>query len=574
MKRDNKSPGSLKYGLTLATLLCWILPIIVVTTTAAVLFDSYYRKNIEHSTQMNSENAMRQVELRMLSVIEDSKAVSYDGVVREAYRNGGRLVYYYVTEYLNQKFTRSSQYRCVFISSVNENESIHSFACAPGMPKLDLLRNYTTNVLPATKDLLKDKDTGIYFMTVDNELYLVRNLLDKDFVPYAILVMNLEKSEVFQSLYNIPDIFISNLSIDGVHIPLSSDEGETGSEGTEFGTVVDGHVIKFYVQRPRFSVWNSVPMLRWAIFLIGLLVLPLLMLVILLFYKNINHPMKVLINANARVQSGERGYQIKEDAPNFEFKQLYHHFNSMSTELKNQFDQIYLEQQALQQAKIKALQSQINPHFLNNTLEIINLEARVAENESVCSMIEALSTMLGAAIGRDDRSRIQLSEELRYVDAYLYITKKRLGDRLTIKRDIDPDMLSFLIPRLMLQPIIENAIEHDLSRTGGELSLRVYRTEDNMGAAFCFEIEHDGIITDKGWAKIQKSLEPDVSLDPESFKGNSVGIRNVNQRLRLMYGDNYSFEILQPVRGRILAKIVLRGENGQAENKMHKIEQL
>lgn len=573
MKRDKINPKSLKYGLTLATLLCWILPIIVVTTTAAILFDSYYRKNIEHSTKMNSENAMRQVELRMLSVIEGSKAVSYDGVVRDAYRNGGRLVYYYVTEYLNQKFTRSPEYRCVFISSVDARESIHSFACAPGTPKLDLLRNYTTNVLPAAKDLLKDKDTGIYFMTVDNELYLVRNLLDKDFVPYAILVMNLEKSEIFQSLYTLPDIFISNLSIDGVHIPLSADDYETGPEGIEFGTVVDGHNINIYVQRPHFSVWKSVPMLRWSIFMIGLLVLPLLMLVIYLFHKNINRPMKVLIKANYRVQSGQRGYQIKEDAPNFEFKQLYRHFNSMSTELKNQFDRIYLEQQALQQAKIKALQSQINPHFLNNTLEIINLEARVAENESVCSMIEALSTMLDAAIGRDDRSQIQLSEELRYVDAYLHITKKRLGDRLTIKRDIDPDMLSCLIPRLMLQPIIENAIEHDLSRTGGELSLHVYRDEDSKGPALCFEIEHDGKITDKGWANIRKSLELDPSPDSESFRGSSVGIRNVNQRLRLIYGDNYSFEILQPVQGRVLAKIVLRGGNGQPENKMHKIEQ-
>lgn len=480
------------------------------------------------------------------------------------------LVYRDVTEYLAQKFTRSPDYRCVFISSLNKREAIHSYAGAPGSSKLDLLRNYTANVLPAAKNLVKDVDTGIYFMTVDNELYMVRNLLDNDFVPYAILVMGLEKSEIFQSLYNIPDILITDLSIDGVHIPLIEDDKKTEPAGTEYSTTVDGHKLIFYAQRLQFSLWNSMPVFRWAIFLIGLLVLPLLFLVILLFYRNINHPMEILIEANGRVQSGERGYLINEEAPNSEFTQLYHHFNSMSTEMKNQFDRIYLEQQALQQAKIKALQSQINPHFLNNTLEIINLEARVAENDSVCSMIEALSTMLDAAIGRDDRSQILLSEELSYVDAYLYITKKRLGDRLAINRDIDSEMLSCLIPRLMLQPIIENAVEYDLSRTGGELFLHVYQTEDSRGPIACFEIEHDGTITDKGWDNIRRSLDPDASLDPRSFKGSSVGIRNVNQRLRLLYGDDYSFDILVPVQGRILAKIVLRNENGQAENKISK----
>lgn len=86
------------------------------------------------------------------------------------------------------------------------------------------------------------------------------------------------------------------------------------------------------------------------------------------------------------MENGERGYVITAEAPNTEFRQLYSQFNAMSSELKSQFERLYLEQQALQQAKIRALQSQINPHFLNNTLEIINWEARLADNERVCSL--------------------------------------------------------------------------------------------------------------------------------------------------------------------------------------------
>ena len=101
------------------------------------------------------------------------------------------------------------------------------------------------------------------------------------------------------------------------------------------------------------------------------------------------------------------------------------------------------------QYQYETLKAQINPHFLNNTLEIINWEARLADNEQVCSMIEALSTMLDAAVGRDGRSQAPLSEELKYVDAYLYITKERLGERLTVSREIEKSMLGCQIPRLM-----------------------------------------------------------------------------------------------------------------------------
>ena len=111
----------------------------------------------------------------------------------------------------------------------------------------------------------------------------------------------------------------------------------------------------------------------------------------------------------------------------------------MSGQLQSQFEHIYREELALRDARIMALQSQINPHFLNNTLEIINWEARMAGDVKVCGMLEALSTILTAAMDRDKRATVHLSQELMYVDAYLYIIKERLGKRLTVHKQIDPD---------------------------------------------------------------------------------------------------------------------------------------
>lgn len=562
VRKKQREPGSLKWGLSVATLVCWILPIIIVTLTAALVLNYYYNSTLKSTADAGAENALRQVELRLSAAIEDSKAVSYEGYVRQAYRQYARdksksSLYKTTTDYLSQKYSRNGSFSVIYISFIDPTLDIHPYAAAQGTARYNVLRNYKESILPEVERAIGGTDTGIKFVTVDGGLYMVRNLLDIDFKPYARLVMGLEKSTLLQSLYGINGLYVQEMSIDGLPVGMEADSVPEGLKpaGTKYTAEAEGHELVLTAQTASVSVWNTVPLLRWAIVMVALLVLPLLAAIIYLFHRNINHPMEVLIEANERVQSGERGYLIDEGAANAEFKQLYSHFNSMSTELKNQFEQLFNEQQALQQAKIKALQSQINPHFLNNTLEIINWEARIAENERVCSMIEALSTMLDAAIGRDGRSQIALREELKYVDAYLYITEERLGDKLTVEREIDPEMAECAIPRLMLQPIIENAVEHDLSKTGGQLCIRAYKSTEGL----CFEVEHDGAISSEGWESIRRSLDAPTQTPVEPPRG-SVGIRNVNQRLMLLYGEDYDFSITQPKNGRILARIVLKAD--------------
>lgn len=222
MKKLRYDPKSIRSGLTLVTLLCWILPIIIIVTMFSVLVNYYNDRNLEQAMELGMENAMHQVELRLLSVIEDSKAVSYDGIVRQSYSEASGLVYKDVTEYLTQKFTRNANYRCVFISSASGDEPVHAYAAAPGTAKLNLLRYYRDSVYPEVRALLESVDTGIYFLTVDEEIYMVRNLLDHDFTPYAMLVLGLEKSEVFQSLYGIANMSITGVRIDGVELPVAA----------------------------------------------------------------------------------------------------------------------------------------------------------------------------------------------------------------------------------------------------------------------------------------------------------------------------------------------------------------
>ena len=177
-------------------------------------------------------------------------------------------------------------------------------------------------------------------------------------------------------------------------------------------------------------------------------------------------------------------------------------------------------------------------------------------------MIDALSTMLNAAMDRDGRAVIALREELGYVDAYLYIIKERLGERLDIVKQIDEQLLDIPIPRLILQPLVENAVEHDISgQHRGKLVLRVYHEAERL----FLDVEHNGVISERDGENIRQLLSGPPQHSEQVQKTGSVGLRNVNQRLRLLYGENSTLSIEQIGPEQILARIAMP-LNGQ----MHK----
>ena len=173
----------------------------------------------------------------------------------------------------------------------------------------------------------------------------------------------------------------------------------------------------------------------------------------------------------------------------------------------------------------------------------------MADNERVSAMIESLSTMLKAALDRNGRTKIPLSEELGYVDAYLYIIRERLGESFRVHKDIDESILALPVPRLVLQPLVENAVEHDITANrGGDLWVRAYRQADKV----VLEVEHDGTLTQEDKQKIQSLLAKTAQ-----GAGGQVGLRNVSQRLNLIYGDEGTLTLDQTRAGTVLARIAI-----------------
>lgn len=560
---------SLRSGLVTAILICWLMPILFIVTLSGVLLNSNYQNAIRQQIQAEATSALTQVQMNLSDAIWDSKAVSYDGVVRSAFRTYAQdgdsaLLYRTVNDYMTQNFSRESRYRAAFLRFWGDGQDASAYVLCRGTTGHDLLVQ-VKRTAPWMVEDMADADTAIRFYKLGDDLYMARNVLDNRFRPYATIAVLLDSTVLLQSLEGINRVSNLTLTVDDCLVTqIVGDETPQEDLKIRQTAEADGHTITLEAYPERYNLWKDTPWLRWAVAGVALMALPLLLVVVGLFRRHVTSPMETLAEANREIQAGNRGCQIQKSAPNAEFERLFSHFNTMSAELQHQFEQAYQEQRTAQKAQIKALQSQINPHFLNNTLEIISWEARLADNERVCAMIEALSTMLTAALDRNGRPQIPLSEELGYVDAYLYIIRERLGGNLQVVKEIPAEMMVQLIPRLILQPIVENAVEHDITANrGGQLTLRARQEGEDI----ILEVEHSGTMTEADKENIRR-----LTADEAPEKGR-VGLRNVFRRLKLLYGEKGTLTIEEVTPGIILARLRFPRDTSQPPAAIDKFRQ-
>ena len=200
-----------------------------------------------------------------------------------------------------------------------------------------------------------------------------------------------------------------------------------------------------------------------------------------------------------------------------------------------------LEEQSrlLLEARLDALQRQINPHFLFNTLNSIASLIR-SKPDLAREMIVKLSHILRVLL-RDRDAFVPLREELDFTDDYLDIEVVRFGEKLRVVKEISPDTLDIIVPSMLLQPLIENSIKHGLEPriSGGTITLRSRIADDRL----LLEIEDDGVGIEPGGP----TTAPDSGIVRE---GSGIGMRNVRERIQVLYGDEAHVDIIsRPGRG-------------------------
>ena len=222
-----------------------------------------------------------------------------------------------------------------------------------------------------------------------------------------------------------------------------------------------------------------------------------------------------------------------EDSSIQEFHDMGFVFNEMADRIEYLITQVYEKEIVAARSQVKYLQSQINPHFQFNILAMLSLKAKMAGNEEVYDGLNAFSRLMQGKKFREKEIKIKLKEELEIVQFYLYLQKSRYQDKLSYEVKLEDEKIGEdLIPRLLIEPLVENAVSHGLEPKRGKGNLQVLLYEREM---LYIWVKDDGV----GVCRNQTKAEENKEKTPHTH----VGWENTKKMLRILYGDYYKFQV-------------------------------
>lgn len=573
-----KQPKSLHKRLLTFIILCWVVPIAVFFMFTTFFYQNGIVEKTESLMEKELVNAASFASIRIGDAITLCQKPSYEKTWENAwkkYKNGEYSEREYLLEvktslkgkfYLDERFNMFAYYDK---GDLDAGDGPACFSSRTGIS----YQSYVEEIQPALMEFMQTDSSYTHVQIVDERIFIVRNLYTTtDYKRYGTLVVEMNKDKVF---CDVEDDIKDNMT---VCINDASERLNFGGEKADakkaalmdklwqdydgrsvmfsktrnlsynaylYQSKTDDYHIGIMVLANRFQMYSVLYEFYLMIALMLLLFVPIVYYVMYFLNKQIQVPIDRMMKASKRVSEGEIGATVGGgQMPNQEFEYLMHSFDGMSRQVKELFECIYDEKLARKDAQIQALQAQINPHFLNNTLEMINWQARLDGNAVISKMIEALGTVLNYRINRSNVKEIHLAEELQCTEAYFYIMSIRFGQRLKIEKEIDESLLYIMVPPLILQPIVENAIVHGVETVrNGVIRLCVYHDETSV----YLEVRNTGKkLSDEEKARMQAILDGDDSQIPE-HQGHhtSIGIQNVNKRVKLVYGEEYGLTIEQ-----------------------------
>ncbi|OME74538.1 hypothetical protein BSK65_02320 [Paenibacillus odorifer] len=299
------------------------------------------------------------------------------------------------------------------------------------------------------------------------------------------------------------------------------------------GLIVAGIIQKSQVNKEMVVVRN------WIIGITAALIVAAMSItygIILRFSKKV----KIIVKSMKRLQEGDLSTRIhlnRED----ELQLIANNFNYMCERLELYINKVYISEITQKNAELVALQSQINPHFLYNTLEAIRMRAISQGAKDVGQMIYILSTLFRTMIKKS--MVVTIADEIEYCNLYLELFQIRHKDKLQIESRISPVAMNCSIVKLLIQPVIENYIVHGFRPERSDNLIRIEVTESDGSIQIAIRDNGNGIIPSK-LTELQKTLQVSMRMDaPPS----SLGLCNVNERIKLYYGIEYGLSIASEI---------------------------
>lgn len=278
-----------------------------------------------------------------------------------------------------------------------------------------------------------------------------------------------------------------------------------------------------------------------SLIVFGCLIL-LALLISVVIPNSIVKPIYHLNDVTNQVAMGDLNVRAKP-LQGQEVRQLGASLNVMIEEIDGLVEAIKLDERNLREAELELLQAQINPHFLYNTLDTIVWLAESGNQETVVSMVTTLSEFFRTSLGQGS-DLVQFSEEIKHVASYLKIQQVRYQDILSYHIEIDEDFSNVKIPKITLQPIVENALYHGIKncRQPGIIRITTEKSNDRV----IIKVSDNGIgMSEEVLDRIRQSLSKHRKSQSDS---DSYGLYNVNERIRLKFGEDYGISIHSKVK--------------------------
>ncbi|MFF2449098.1 sensor histidine kinase [Neobacillus sp. NPDC058068] len=386
--------------------------------------------------------------------------------------------------------------------------------------------------------LIRDPESyqPLGIIKIDLKEELIQDILSRTNKASSIFILNKENQFIYPKE---KDQLMGNTILSKINLFKENNHMNISIKGRNYLVVYNESPysgVKMIMLTPSATILSEVNHIRKVMIIVVLIGIFISLLLAFMLSKPLVGSIYILRKAMENVQKGNLNQRVSIQS-NDEIGQLGNGFNHMINEIDRLVSEVYKTGLREKEAEIKALQSQMNPHFLYNTLETINMLALTNGNLEVSDMVSSLGRLLRYTI--DNSSKIvTLKEELSFIHSYIAIQKVRMGEDLQYVEEIEPSLHHILIPKLVLQPFVENAIIHGLFGQGGRIVIKA--ESKNESVEIMIDDNGKGVTAER-LEELRKSLETGETNPTQNHIG--IAMPNVHERIQLLYGKKYGMKL-------------------------------
>lgn len=491
----------------------------------------YYDNNIMSLLEQNLEQIpwktyINDVQIRQVSSFVDSLSINHREIRGIVFFTNNNMIFTGNNADIQHTWTYNN---CPWMSDVIDNKGI-SLILPPHEAQYYLLQSpRVISIARLIRQPYSNIPLGV--VKVDLELNSIESILSS-------LSLS-ENSNVYLFDKEGQLLYTNERVIDEDHINEST-VLNPGKEMVVFSITSQENGIKLiYIMSKSAMTKDGFLLLRLMVIIFAISI-AVLCIVAVVISKRLVKPIQVLCNNMEQICSGNLKIR-SELRSRSEVRELEKSFNTMASKIEWLIAEVYEAKLSEKEAALHALQSQLKPHFIYNTLESVQMQAIEDGNIKISDILASLGKLLRYTIGRYEKQTL-LQNELQFIDAYLQVQNARLKGRLLYVCNVDPSLEGCLIPKMLLQPFFENVIKHAIAETPATVYLLAQIEQDEL----ILDIKNDGILMSKDTTeRVKKILAEQKYFDDNNIphRNKGVGLRLIQHQIRVLHGKNYGISL-------------------------------